>query len=356
MVVTSGPVSTSMAVSPSRTKIESPCPTSSTTISLPGRSGGPSTTKSRLSAAKAAAIRTRHRRLGCGHRTHATAMPTAHATLAHTGKASTGKAAPGSDAIAVATRTTSEVATHAPASNPSPAAGHSGASSPPDTPAASAAWTSGTTATSVTAPAVEIIPNIPAAMGSVPSCRLIRLPSPSPTRHSPSGSAADSHLPISGPNTTTLATAITPSCSPTSNTARGSMPTRTTVTAARPAIASRLRPSRCASHPATTSSSARSTATRSPVASANAAPAASAAAACARRCAPATRATQAATRQASPRCSPDAATRCPAPATRSASSAGVPAIRRRSPSSVDASKSPPGPRIRPMRVPSCARH
>jgi hypothetical protein len=195
----------------------------------------------------------------------------------------TGIADAGSAAIALATRTAAVHEAHAISSSRSPAHGHSGDSIPPVRPAISAVSTAGTTGTSVTAPRTGTIPKVAATTGRVVTWSPARPPTASPIRRSPSGSAAANHAPASGPKTTTPATAMTPSCRPTSNTLRGSSPTSTTTVAASPASTSRLRPIRLASHAPATRISARTTAILSPVAMANAVPARRTATACARR-------------------------------------------------------------------------
>jgi len=166
-----GPVSISAALPPSRTRIASPCPTSSTTSSSDATPDEPLTTKRNPHpSAKHVTMRATLGAVGAGH-AHQRAAPTSALTIPHAmALPPTGMAACGTPARKVVTRATIPRGSAANLSISIPAAGTARYSMAPATPRPSETDASGKTVTLATGPITDTMLKAGIATGAVEAC------------------------------------------------------------------------------------------------------------------------------------------------------------------------------------------
>lgn len=269
----SAPASTSIVRPLSRTRIASPCPTSSATISHRCAGAGPSastmletstTARTRLAAPAVA---------GTGHAIHAAAAPASgSATSSH--PPSTATAAPGRRAIACAICAARPM-TAAPARTAtSPAALHTLPTTDPVSPSQSPAATSGDAYALARGAISETMPNAAATTGAVASWATSVSASMPATAEAGPRRPWVNQFAASPPKTSSAPTASTDSWSPMSKTDHGSSAITTVTAAASEAVASPRRLPSVASPPTTSITRDRSAEYGIPVVTAYAAPAA----------------------------------------------------------------------------------
>jgi hypothetical protein len=216
-----GPVSTNTALVPSRTMIASPWPTSSTSISAPAFTDGP-TAIAQTPPARASAIMRARSLVGCGHPTQ-TAAPAATqtTTVAHLGK-DNATAALGQDAIQAAASAQNAPAAPAASSTTSPSSCDGAETASPVRPRTSAAEMAGPATRLATGETSESVPNVPTIRGNVLAVATSVSAVGAASTPSHPGSAAEIHSSVIRAKSTIPATADTESSKPRSNALHGS--------------------------------------------------------------------------------------------------------------------------------------
>jgi hypothetical protein len=209
-------VSTRTACAPSRTRIASPWPTSSTSITAPRPAGGPIAKAARPTAPITKPTNAR-RRVGFGHAAH-TLAPTATHTLApaHADHPNA-TAALGHDASHPAAAAENAPTAPAASSTTSPSGAHTAAAANPASPITSAADTAGPAIRLATGDTSESIPNVPTIRGSVLIVAASVRATGAARNRNQRGSAAASHASPKRAKRTRPATAATERANPKSN-------------------------------------------------------------------------------------------------------------------------------------------
>ncbi len=161
-----GPVSTRTADLPSRNRIASPCPTSSTVIVGSLATSGPRATSTTTRRDATAATRGRHD-LGWGQALHRSGSERAHTIVSTSTHRSAKTAADGSAARCVAMSTESAHAAPAARSNKVPSHPHADATMSPRTPTTRASAMSGPARMLASGETSDTTPNVRATRGNV---------------------------------------------------------------------------------------------------------------------------------------------------------------------------------------------
>ncbi len=344
-----GPVSISRVRPPSRTRIASPCSTSSISIVGPVLTLGPMPSSS-VPTTRAPTSPSDRTRVGLGHAAHTHAIAPSASTKPSVAENPSGIAACGHDASHPAADTAMAPVAPAKPSTTAPSAGHTAEAASPASPARSTSETSGPHRMLAAGETSDSIWNVGTMIGSVATVAASVSEIGSASPRIGRGSAGSIHAVPSRASKTRPATAATDSRKPKSNELAGDTASTTAAAIASVEPPSARRPPIHAAAAAIAITHARTADGCTPENTTYAPTIAAIPALRGHRPRPTAVMSQPATAATTTRWLPDTATRCVSPVVRKSASAGVPVMRLRSPSNTPLSRSPPGPETAATRV------